>query len=204
MGLPVIATNWRWAAATAGLVCCCRCCWCCCRRRRHRRLEAQGSEPRSGALLACPPLQPMLRPPIPCPAAAPLPTWMSRLATRCPLRGWCLWARTAAPLQVGSGQPRLPVLLSRCLHGRELHGHIPHRTVHPAVLIPPAAPAGHRWANPSVRQLVRLMQHVVAHRQEAESRGLAARRHLAASYSPDAVAELVAQQLRRIEIGLAA
>lgn len=64
--------------------------------------------------------------------------------------------------------------------------------------------AGHRWANPSVSQLVRLMQHVVAHRQEAAARGLAARRRMASRYSPDAVAEVVAQQLRRIEIGLAA
>lgn len=64
--------------------------------------------------------------------------------------------------------------------------------------------AGHRWANPSVRQLVRLMKHVVAHRQEAAARGLAARRRMASRYSPDAVAEVVAQQLRRIEIGLAA
>lgn len=55
-----------------------------------------------------------------------------------------------------------------------------------------------------MRQLVRLMKHVVSHRQEAAVRGLAARRRMAAHYSPDAVAELVAQQLRRIEIGLAA
>lgn len=47
------------------------------------------------------------------------------------------------------------------------------------------------------------MRHVVAHRQEAAARGRAARRRMLERYSPDAVAEQVAAQLRRIEIQLA-
>jgi hypothetical protein len=47
------------------------------------------------------------------------------------------------------------------------------------------------------------MRHVVEHRQEAAARGRAARRRMVAQYSPDAVAEVVAQQLRRIERKLA-
>ena len=63
--------------------------------------------------------------------------------------------------------------------------------------------AGHRWAQPSVGHLSEQMRHVVEHRQEAAARGRAARRRMAAQYSPDAVAEVVAQQLRRIERKLA-
>lgn len=63
--------------------------------------------------------------------------------------------------------------------------------------------AGHRWARPSTEHLARLMRHVVGHRQEAAARGRAARRRMAAAYSPDAVAELVASELRRIEARLA-
>ena len=67
----------------------------------------------------------------------------------------------------------------------------------------PSPAAGHRWAQPSVQHLSQLMRHVVEHRQEAAARGRAARRRMAAQYSPDAVAEVVAQQLRRIERKLA-
>lgn len=73
------------------------------------------------------------------------------------------------------------------------------------VEVPPdgGAFAGHRWAQPSVPQLQRLMRHVVEHRQEAAARGRAARRRMVERYAPDVVAEQVAQQLRRIELLLA-
>lgn len=50
---------------------------------------------------------------------------------------------------------------------------------------------------------MQLLQHVVQHREEAAQRGRAARRLMAEHYSPAAVAEAVAAQLRRIEQELA-
>ena len=64
--------------------------------------------------------------------------------------------------------------------------------------------AGHRWAQPSVHHLRQLMRHVVEHRGEAAARGRAARRRMVQRYSPAAVAELTARELRRIEARLAA
>ncbi|EFN55801.1 hypothetical protein CHLNCDRAFT_22681 [Chlorella variabilis] len=63
---------------------------------------------------------------------------------------------------------------------------------------------GHRWAQPSVEHLVHLLRHVAAHRQEAAARGRAARQRMASEYSPTAVGERVAQQLRRIDAQLLA
>lgn len=71
--------------------------------------------------------------------------------------------------------------------------------------VPPGSGAfsGHRWAQPSALHLAQLMRHVVEHQQEAAGRGKAARRRMQERYSPAAVAEVLAQQLRRIEGQLA-
>ncbi|KAL4419515.1 hypothetical protein ABPG77_002301 [Micractinium sp. CCAP 211/92] len=71
--------------------------------------------------------------------------------------------------------------------------------------VPPGngAFSGHRWAQPSTEHLVQLLRHVVQHREEAAQRGRAARRLMVQRYSPAAVAEAVAAQLRRIEQELA-
>lgn len=64
--------------------------------------------------------------------------------------------------------------------------------------------AGQRWAQPSAEHLVQLLRHVATHRQETAARGRAARRRMLERYSQQAVAEVVAGQLRRIEARLAA
>lgn len=216
MGLPVIATNWRWAGGAAAGGCICR--W-----WRSGPLAAGCwlKQPRSWCVFEA-------FPGIPAnswTAAGPQRTWTSLLATPCPLKGLCLWVQTAAPLQVGRacgcaclagkvwpGGSLCNLCASLINHLALVHYScagpygalgLPSALSTTYLLFPPPAP-GHRWANPSVQQLVRLMKHVVAHRQEATARGLAARRRMASRYSPDAVAEVVAQQLRRIEIGLAA
>ncbi|KAL4451794.1 hypothetical protein ABPG75_007456 [Micractinium tetrahymenae] len=63
--------------------------------------------------------------------------------------------------------------------------------------------SGHRWAQPSAEHLAQLMRHVVQHQEEAAQQGKAARRLMAERFSPAAVAEAVARQLRRIERELA-
>ncbi|KXZ47296.1 hypothetical protein GPECTOR_36g22 [Gonium pectorale] len=58
---------------------------------------------------------------------------------------------------------------------------------------------GSRWAEPSLPDLRRLMRHVAGGgRAEAAARGRAARRRMLERYSPPAVAQLLAAELRRI------
>lgn len=61
---------------------------------------------------------------------------------------------------------------------------------------------GLRWAQPSAAHLGCLMQHVLANRTEAAARGAAARARMVAHYSPEAIADVLVAQLRRIEAAI--
>jgi len=63
---------------------------------------------------------------------------------------------------------------------------------------------GHRWAQPSVRHLRRLMRHVFEDREGARAVGASARRDMVERFSPAPVARLVAARLREVEIRIAA
>ena len=67
----------------------------------------------------------------------------------------------------------------------------------------PPPPPGLHWAEPSLEHLSQLMRHVVAHPEEAAARGAAARQRMLQRYSLAAVADVVAGELRRIEVALA-
>lgn len=59
---------------------------------------------------------------------------------------------------------------------------------------------GLRWAQPSVAHLVQLMRRVaVTHRDEAAARGAAARAKMQRLYSPEAIADVLVQQLVRVQ-----
>ncbi|KAF8072768.1 hypothetical protein HT031_000428 [Scenedesmus sp. PABB004] len=58
---------------------------------------------------------------------------------------------------------------------------------------------GQRWAQPSVEHLRQLMRRVFTRRGEAAARGAAARARMVERYSPGAIAELVLDELRRVE-----
>eukprot|EP00887_Chlorella_sp_A99_P006237 scaffold3.g6237.t1 len=58
---------------------------------------------------------------------------------------------------------------------------------------------GHKWAQPSVKQLRRLMRHVVTHRQEAAAKGRMARQRMVERYAPAVVAKVVADRLQRVQ-----
>ena len=58
---------------------------------------------------------------------------------------------------------------------------------------------GHRWAEPSVDHLRRLMRHVVVHPDEARARGRQARADMVRLYHPDVVARGVLREFQRIE-----
>jgi len=62
---------------------------------------------------------------------------------------------------------------------------------------------GHKWAQPSVKELRRLMRHVVDHPAEAREKGRQARADMVQYYSPEAVARVVLGHLTRIEAKLA-
>ena len=62
-----------------------------------------------------------------------------------------------------------------------------------------ASYVGHRWAEPSVKHLRRLMRGVVKHPEEAQKKGRAGRRHIARHYSIRAVSEIVLDRLREVE-----
>lgn len=57
---------------------------------------------------------------------------------------------------------------------------------------------GLKWAQPSVAHLRRLMRRVFTDRQEAAARGAAARARMVERYSPDAIAEVLMAEIRRI------
>jgi glycosyltransferase involved in cell wall biosynthesis len=63
---------------------------------------------------------------------------------------------------------------------------------------------GHRWAQPSVKHLRKLMRHVVEHPQEAKAKGKRARKDIVAKYSQENVAEIVLERLQAIENKLSA
>jgi len=58
---------------------------------------------------------------------------------------------------------------------------------------------GLQWAQPSVSHLRRLMRHVFENRQEAATKGAAARRRMVERYSPEVLALRLADEFRRIE-----
>jgi glycosyltransferase involved in cell wall biosynthesis len=60
-------------------------------------------------------------------------------------------------------------------------------------------PAGLRWAQPSVGHLRALMRRVVERPGEARDRGARARARMVERYSPGVIADLVLEELRRIE-----
>jgi len=57
----------------------------------------------------------------------------------------------------------------------------------------------HKWAKPSHTHLRHLMRYVFAHPQEAKQRGLQARRDMVEFFSPKAVADIVVQELLRVQ-----
>lgn len=59
--------------------------------------------------------------------------------------------------------------------------------------------AGHRWANPSVNHLRKLMRHVIEHREEAKEKGRQARRDIVESYSQQRVSEIIINRLNEIK-----
>ncbi|KAF6259241.1 hypothetical protein COO60DRAFT_1700898 [Scenedesmus sp. NREL 46B-D3] len=58
---------------------------------------------------------------------------------------------------------------------------------------------GLRWAQPSVQHLQQLMRRVYTDREEAASKGAAARARMVQRYSPDAIADVLVRELQRIE-----
>jgi glycosyltransferase involved in cell wall biosynthesis len=58
---------------------------------------------------------------------------------------------------------------------------------------------GLKWAQPSVKELRKLMRHVYENRAEAAAKGAAARQRMVEKYSPPAIAEAVVKELQRIE-----
>ena len=114
--------------------------------------------------------------------------------------GYPLKVSLLTEVQEGAFKGRLGVPVGRLLRGCLCIG----RCCHWQAQMFPSMRAGHRWAQPSVEHLVHLLRHVAAHRQEAAARGRAARQRMASEYSPTAVGERVAQQLRRIDAQLLA
>jgi len=57
---------------------------------------------------------------------------------------------------------------------------------------------GHRWADPDMEELVRLLQHLPQHRDEAQDIGKRAREHIVTNWSNVAVAKLVSSHLERL------
>ena len=57
---------------------------------------------------------------------------------------------------------------------------------------------GHRWAEPSLSQLRRLMRRVVDKPEEAAAKGKRAREDMVAKYAPAVVAARVVERLREI------
>lgn len=58
---------------------------------------------------------------------------------------------------------------------------------------------GQQWAQPSVKHLTQLLQHVYQHPEEAAAKGAAARRHIQQHFSPKQIAGVVAQEVRRLQ-----
>lgn len=62
-----------------------------------------------------------------------------------------------------------------------------------------AAFIGQQWAQPSVKHLTHLLQHVYQHPEEAAAKGAAARKHIQQHLSPKQIASIVAQEVRRLQ-----
>jgi polyhydroxyalkanoate synthesis regulator phasin len=60
-------------------------------------------------------------------------------------------------------------------------------------------PKGHLWADPCERHLQELMRHVTVHREEAQEKGVRARKDMVEQFSPKAISEVVMGHLRRLE-----
>lgn len=58
---------------------------------------------------------------------------------------------------------------------------------------------GQSWARPSLSHLQQLIRHVFAHPDDARVKGAAARAHVQQQYSSDTVAELLMQELARVD-----
>eukprot|EP00878_Enallax_costatus_P021784 GHUV01023081.1.p1 GENE.GHUV01023081.1~~GHUV01023081.1.p1 ORF type:complete len:136 (-),score=15.15 GHUV01023081.1:291-698(-) len=58
---------------------------------------------------------------------------------------------------------------------------------------------GQKWAQPSVKHLTQLLQHVYNNPEEASMKGAAARRHIQQHFSPTQIAAVVAQEVRRLQ-----
>jgi len=56
----------------------------------------------------------------------------------------------------------------------------------------------HKWAQPSVIELRRLMRHVVDHPDEAKAKGRRARQDILEKFTPDKVANIVVEHMWRI------
>lgn len=61
---------------------------------------------------------------------------------------------------------------------------------------------GHLWAEPSTGHLMVLMRHVVVHREEARQKGKVARLDMVSKYAQEVVAQIVLEQLVRIQAKL--
>ena len=70
------------------------------------------------------------------------------------------------------------------------------------VEIPTGPFRGHRWAEPSVTELRRLMRHVMTHTDEARAKGARARADMVRLYRPDVIARQVLRELHRIEAAI--
>jgi glycosyltransferase involved in cell wall biosynthesis len=57
---------------------------------------------------------------------------------------------------------------------------------------------GHRWAEPDCTHLRRLMRHVVEHPEEGKAVGQAAREHISANFSRDALGPIMVRELARV------
>lgn len=58
---------------------------------------------------------------------------------------------------------------------------------------------GQKWAQPSLKHLIQLMQHVYNNPAEAAAKGKAARKHIQAHFTPQVVARVVAAEVRRLQ-----
>eukprot|EP00775_Hariotina_reticulata_P003926 gene3926-4180_t len=58
---------------------------------------------------------------------------------------------------------------------------------------------GQQWAQPSVKHLTQLLQHVYTHQKEAAAKGKAARLHIEKHYTPKSVASIVAAEVQRLQ-----
>jgi hypothetical protein len=58
---------------------------------------------------------------------------------------------------------------------------------------------GQQWAQPSVKHLTQLLQHVYTHQAEAAAKGKAARLHIEKQYTPKIIANIVAAEVQRLQ-----